>query len=100
MSERYRFKSSKKAPKVLLTEKSEHQTEMDLVRRPHTEIFSNKRLTVDGCVGVFEYREDFIKLRLQKGSMIVCGDCLTIICYENKMITIGGKLSSLEFCIG
>lgn len=99
LAERFRFKSNKKVPKIKLRLKNSEENGMNLVRLPHTEIFSNQRISVDGCEGVFEYREDYMKLRLLKGSIIICGDNLTILTYENKTLSIAGRISSVEFCM-
>ena len=66
---------------------------------PHTEIFGNTRINIDGCFGVAEYRDTYIKLRLHKGTLILCGNGFDIIFYENKLITVRGKISSVEFCM-
>lgn len=100
MRERYRFKSKQSLKKQKIMLRNVAQNEKNLILTPHIELFSDREITVEGCLGVFEYREDYIKLKLPKGSLTLCGEELSVICFENKTISIGGKLSSLEFCIG
>lgn len=66
---------------------------------PHTEIFGNSRINIEGCLGVAEYRDTYIKLRLNKGTLILCGNGFDIVFFENKVITVKGKISSVEFCM-
>ena len=66
---------------------------------PHTEIFGNTRINIDGCFGVAEYRDTYIKLRLNKGMLILCGSGFDIVMFENRMIAVKGKISSVEFCV-
>lgn len=63
------------------------------------ELFSNKELNVEGCRGVMEYTEEFIKLKLKKGSMTVMGKQLSITFFEADSITVKGTLASIEFCV-
>ena len=71
--------------------------ESGLLKGAHTEIFGNGSITVDGCMGVSEYRDSYLKLKLYKGYLIICGEGFDITYYENRLITIKGKISSLEF---
>lgn len=63
----------------------------------HTEIFGNNRISIDGCLGVYEYRDTYLKLKLSKGSVIICGNGFDITCFEGRLITVKGKITSLEF---
>ena len=68
------------------------------MRGAHIEIYSNKEIVIDGCLGIFEYSESYIKLNLCKGTLAVSGSMLNIVCFENDMITVKGTVSSIEFC--
>ena len=61
------------------------------------EIIGNSHLSIDGCMGVLEYDSECINLRLKKGTLFISGTNFDITCFENQMITINGKISSLEF---
>ena len=63
------------------------------------ELFSNRELNVEGCRGVMDYNEDYIKLRLKKGSITVMGKELVITFYEGDAITLKGIIGSIEFCV-
>jgi len=73
--------------------------ENDMISGPHTEIFNNTKISIDGCLGVFEYTDTYIKLRLSKGCIILCGTDFNIAFFENRLITVTGKISSVEFCL-
>ena len=69
----------------------------NLIKGAHTEIFGDKKISIDGCFGVSEYRDTYLKLRLNKGYIIICGSGFDIIGFENQLITVKGKITSLEF---
>ena len=71
----------------------------DMITGPQIQIFGNSKINVEGCYGVFEYTDTYLKLKLQKGSLILCGSGFDICFFEEKQMTIKGKLSSVEFCI-
>lgn len=66
---------------------------------PYIEIKGNKAITLDGCLGVMEYKDSYIKLRLKKGSLILCGAEFNITFFEKRLITVKGRISSIEFCV-
>ena len=63
----------------------------------HTEIFGNSKINIDGCMGVYEYRDSYLRLKLQKGAIILCGSGFDIVFFENRLITVKGRISSIEF---
>jgi sporulation protein YqfC len=50
-------------------------------------------------MGVYEYRDTYLKLKLNKGAVIICGSDFDITQFENRLITIKGIISSVEFNI-
>lgn len=71
----------------------------DLIKGPHIELFYNNRIVVEGCLGVYEYNDTYLKLRLKSGAIILCGENFDIVTFENDTITVKGKIASLEFCV-
>lgn len=71
----------------------------EYIKGPHIEILGNKKITIDGCYGVFEYKDTYLKLRLQRGSLILCGEGFDIVFFENSLMTVKGKITSVEFCV-
>lgn len=65
----------------------------------HIEMISNREICIEGCVGVLEYTDAYLKLKLSKGALIIMGSNLDITLFEGKMITICGTVSSVEFCV-
>ena len=65
---------------------------------PNIEITGNREIVVDGCEGVFEYSDNYIKIKIKKGVLILYGSDLNIVCFENSLITLNGKIDTLEFC--
>ena len=94
---RFKFKSNKKNKINFLPRNEEvFQTEMT---HSHLEMFSNKKIILEGCKKILEYRDDFIKLKLKKGSVTICGSDFLISDFEMECVTVLGCISSLEFCI-
>ncbi len=71
----------------------------DLIKGPHIELFHNNQAVIEGCIGVYEYNDTYLKLRLSKGAVILTGENFDILTFEDKTITVKGKISSLEFCL-
>ena len=63
------------------------------------EMLSNREISVEGCQGVLEYNDCYLKLNLNKGALIILGTNLDITVFEGKTITVCGKISSIEFCV-
>ena len=97
MAKKFKIPSSHKKPKLHLFSFQEERSRSDI--KSYIELFSNREIAIDGCQGVVDYKSDYIKLRLSKGSVTVCGEGFSIINFENKIITVKGKISSLEFCV-
>ena len=85
---------SKKENKIKLLGKGEL-----LDGESRIEMYSNKEIVVDGCMGVLEFSDTYIKLKLKKGNAIIYGSGLNINGFEEKTITVSGSLQSVEFCI-
>lgn len=99
MAKKYKTEQKKTREKWSLLKDLDAFGEKDMLSGAHTEIFGNTKINVDGCLGVFEYRDTYLKLKLQKGVLILCGSGFDIVFYEEKLISIKGKISSVEFCI-
>lgn len=99
MSKKLKIEKSKKKQKWRLIDYTETVFEKDMLCGAHTEIFGNNKITIEGCYGVFEYKDTYLKLKLSKGSLILCGSDFEIVFFEQHLITIKGKISSLEFCV-
>ena len=63
------------------------------------EIISDREVNVEGCRGVIEYDESFIKLNAGKGTVTLFGGGLIIESYSDTELLIKGKLEKIEFCM-
>jgi sporulation protein YqfC len=54
---------------------------------------------IEGCKGVIEYNDNYLKLRLSEGAIVLVGDNFDIVSFEEKTICIKGKINSLEFAV-
>ncbi len=61
------------------------------------EIIDNKKIVVEGCYGIQEYANEFIKINLPKGTLTVFGSELFLSLMRDKAITLEGNISSIEF---
>ncbi len=98
MAKKLNFEKSKKRVSWNLAPKSDF-IDCDILSSFHIEIFGSEKIEVDGCMGVYEYTGDYLKLRLKKGAVVVCGSDFDILTFENKKITAKGKIKSIEFCV-
>ena len=48
---------------------------------------------------MLEYSDSYLKIKLPKGSLTVCGTAFDIVSFEGETITVRGRMSSLEFCV-
>jgi sporulation protein YqfC len=72
------------------------QTKEDIVKG-NIELFGNKQIIVDGCKGVIDYNEDFLKLDLGKIVLKVTGRNLVIDSYIYEQVDLKGEIVSVEF---
>lgn len=99
MSEKFKFGSRKRKNVINFLKLTDNALNTDMLKGSHTEIFSNRQIIIDGCKGVYDYKSDYIRLNLGKGSMVLCGSDFDIVVYENDAITIRGNITTLEFCL-
>ena len=92
-----RVKLKKKKSKWKLGGFSEDETARENIGSARIEICGNTRITIDGCLGVYDYRDTYLRLRLTKGTVSLCGIGFNIVFFENRQITVKGKISSVEF---
>lgn len=98
MAKKYKIEKSNKKSRWNLTAMGE-DLNTNILSASHIEIIGNTALTLEGCLGVAEYTDTYMKLKLQKGSLILCGSEFDISFFENKQISVKGKISSVEFCV-
>lgn len=92
------FKTKKKS-KINLIKDSGEMLNSDLLLGSHTEIFSNKKVIIDGCLGIIEYQNNLIKLKLKKGFLTLNGTDFLVLSFDKVKIDIKGNIQSLEFCL-
>lgn len=63
----------------------------------HIELFSNKKLLVEGCYGITEYNENFIIINLSKGEVQIFGSKLELYNMVSDTITVKGNIDNIEF---
>lgn len=95
MGKKLKIEKSKKSGNFF--KNSDEIFDSSLLNSTHTEIFGSEKINIDGCMGVYEYRDTYIKIKLKKGALILTGSGFDIVYFENRLITIKGKISSLEF---
>lgn len=99
VAKKFKFQSEKAKQKWKLFNYTDDIIDSDAVKGPHIEVFGNGEIIIEGCMGVFEYSDTYLKLKLSRGYLIICGFCFDIVSFENSTITIKGKISAVEFCI-
>lgn len=61
-------------------------------------LFSNKEAVIDGCYGIIEYSDCFIKLSIGNQIIAFTGCDFDVSDYTDYSITIRGVIKGLEFC--
>lgn len=61
------------------------------------QLMSNREALVDGCKGVLEYNEDFVRLNLGQMTARFCGRGLQLRSMSEEGLIIEGFIQSLEF---
>lgn len=96
---KFKFKTNKHKKKFNFITDSDDFLKEEMTNNTHIEMFSNKKIILDGCTSIFDYQNDYIKLKLKKGHITVLGTDFSITDFENEKIIIKGKISSIEFCV-
>ena len=96
---RFKFRTARKKKRFNFIEDSTELLDSEILKNSHIEIFSNKKIILEGCINILEYEDDFLKLKLKKGSLLIMGSGFSISVFENENIIINGNISSIEFCI-
>ena len=95
LSKKFKFHSKRKKEKINLSGSEKNIS----FRGVHIELFSNNEVIIEGCIGVMDYGNDYLKLNIGKGSVLLCGSNFDIVYFENSLLSVKGTISSLEFCI-
>ncbi len=99
MAKKLKIEKSNKKEKWNIFKTSVGELEKTILSGPRIEIFSNNQMILEGCLGIYEYNENYLKLRLSQGALVLEGENFDIVSFEEKTIVIKGKFSSLEFCV-
>ena len=95
---KFKFKTKKKDRLNLIKDSSE-VLNTELFGGSHVEIYSNKKIIIEGCNGIVDYQNDYIKLKLKKGFLTLSGTDFLVISFDNEKIDIKGNIITLEFCL-
>ena len=95
---KFRFKSARKN-KFNFTVDKEDVFSTQMIKGAHTEIFSNKKMIIEGCRGIVDYQNNYIKLKLKKGYLNIVGTDILISTFEDEKIIVNGNIISLEFIV-
>ncbi len=63
----------------------------------NVELYGNKRAIIEGCKGVVDYNEEFLKIDLGNITLKVTGRDLVIESYIYEQIDLKGEIVSVEF---
>lgn len=64
---------------------------------PHIELFSNREVNIEGCLGIIEYNSSLIKLNCRGMSVKFNGDNLCISNMNDGLACVTGTIVSVEF---
>lgn len=61
------------------------------------EIIGNSKIIIEGCYGILEYSDEFIKVNMPKGFLQITGLKLEICVMQERSITVEGIIAAIEF---
>lgn len=71
--------------------------ELSSISGPTIQLISNKEAIIDGCMGVIDYYDNLIKLRVVGGTVSFLGIGLVMSSLTDDSAEIKGEITSLEF---
>lgn len=99
MAKKLKIENNKKHTKWNIFKLASQEIENAFVLGTRIELFHNSQAIIEGCLGVYEYSENYLKIRLSSGALVLCGADFNIVSFEEKTIVVNGKITSLEFCV-
>ena len=97
---KFKFTSSKKNKGIRLFGCAQTIENAKKFSGAKIEMLSNREVSVDGCRGIAEYNDIYVKLRIIGGFLIITGKSLVIPVFERPLITVTGEINAIEFCVG
>ena len=94
-----KFKFKSKKSKFNFFKNDDDILNSEIVKNAYSEIYSNKKIIIDGCKNLIDYKDDYIKLQLLKGSINIVGAEFKISTFQNERIEISGNILTIEFCV-
>ena len=61
------------------------------------ELYGDRRIFIDGCKGLLEYRENIIRVALSKQTLTVTGSELALENMTEDTVTLNGKIENVSF---
>ena len=94
----FKFKTARKNKFNFIKDRNEI-LDCQLLAGIHTEIFSNKKIIIEGCQSIVDYQNNYLKLKIKKGFLNILGNEFLITSFEEEKIVIKGNILSIEFCV-
>ena len=94
----FKFKTARKNKFNFIKDRNEI-LDSQLLTGIHTEIFSNKKIIIEGCQSIVDYQNNYLKLKIKKGFLNILGNEFLITSFEEEKIVIKGNILSIEFCV-
>lgn len=96
---KFRFTSDKKRKALRIFRYNDAVDSVKKISGAKIEMFSNREISVDGCKGIAEYSDVYTKIKITGGIMIITGKNLDIPIFDGPLITVTGKIETIEFCV-
>lgn len=93
---KFKFKSKAKN-RLNLIKNNDDYINSDMFIGAHIEIFSNRRIIIEGCKNIMEYDDNCLRLKIDNMFVSFVGSDFVITEYDNKKIMIKGIVSSIGF---
>lgn len=96
---KFRFTTAKKKKSLKLFCYNEAIEQTKKISGAKIETLSNREITIDGCRGIMEYSDTYLRLKIVGGYLIISGNKFDIPVYDGPVITVTGFIKSIEFFV-
>ena len=94
---KFKFKTNSEKKKLKIFSYNKAFEDEKRLKGTRIEMLSNKELSLDGCKGIIEYNDVYVRIKISDGELTVLGTSLDIPVFDGPVITVTGKISSVEF---
>ena len=94
---KFKFKTNGNKRKLRIFRLSNLSYEKEKMLGPRIEMSGNSEFSLDGCLGIIEYNDVYVRIKVSGGEVTVLGVSLDIPVFDGPAITVTGQIKTVEF---